>query len=689
MSQASLFFEIGTEEIPARFLASAEDMLENIVESKFKEYFIGYSDLKVYVTPRRLAVIINGLPARQNDRIKEVFGPPRNAAFDKDGNPTKAAEGFAGTQGISADQLVIKKRDKGEYVVAVIAQKGVEVRCLLPEILREVLLSLHFPKAMRWGDGNLRFVRPIHWITTLLDTEIIPLEIDGIKSGNATRGHRFLSPGAFVIREIASYVYLMENNFVIADQRVRRKLIEEGIIKLAANVKGQPVMDEELLDAVTYLVEYPVAVLCEFPEKYLELPGELLVTVMKDHQKFFALSDEAGRLKNHFIVISNTKAENSGTIKTGAERVIKARLEDARFYYKEDSEKTLYERVQDLKRVTFHDRLGTLYDKTERVVRLAVFLAEKLLPESIRLIERAAWLCKADLITGVVSEFPELQGLIGRYYALNDKEDIEVAEAIKEQYLPAYSGGRLPETDAGVILSLADKLDNIVSFFAIGLIPTGSEDPFALRRHTLGVIAILMNKGCNITLKEALKGARKNIKDLKHMHMDDVLAFFLQRLEQLLLTRGHEPDMIKSLLNLLAGVPLSEAEDRLKAVKLFSSDAEYNSLLLAMKRINNIIPDIQIAELRDDLLSEESEKALYSAFRDIKPAIARLLKNGKYHEAIKSLSTLIRHVNAFFDGVMVMDKREEIKMNRIALLQEIWGTSLRICDFSKLNEKGQ
>lgn len=689
MSQASLLFEIGTEEIPARFLSSAENMLENIVESKFKEYFTGHSGIRVYVTPRRLAVIVNGLPPKQNDRIKEVFGPPRNVAFDKDGNATKAAEGFASSQGIRADDLVIKKRDKGEYVVAVIEQRGAEIRSLLPEILKEILLSLHFPKSMRWGDGNFRFVRPIHWITALLDTEVIPLEIDGIKSGNITRGHRFLSPGAFVIREISSYSHLMENNFVIADQHIRRKMIREGIIKLAAKVNGQPVMDEELLDTVTYLVEYPVAVLCEFPAEYLELPKELLITVMKDHQKFFAINDETGHLKNHFIVICNTKADNSETIKTGAERVIKARLEDARFYYKEDTEKTLYERVQDLKRVTFHDRLGTLYDKTERVVSLATFLAEKLMPESREFVERAAWLCKADLLTGVVSEFPELQGLIGKYYALNEREGSEVAEAIREQYLPAYSGGRLPETDAGTIISLADKLDNIVSFFAIGLIPTGSEDPFALRRHTLGVIAILMNKDCSITLKEAIKGARKNIKGSKHQHMDEVLAFFLQRLEQLLLSRGHEADIIKSLLNLLAGVPLSEAEDRLKALKLFSSDAEYNSLLLAMKRVNNIIPDIQAPELKEDLLSEGPEKALYSALMDLKPAVAKLLKNGKYPEAIKSLSVLINPVNAFFDGVMVMDKREEIKMNRLSLLSDIWGTALRICDFSKLIEKGQ
>lgn len=689
MSQSSLLFEIGTEEIPARFLAAAENMLMNTVESKLRDYYIEYLDVRIYVTPRRLVVIVNGLSPKQKDRISNVFGPPRNIAFDKDGNPTKAAEGFAISQGISVNALIIKKKDKGEYVVAVIEQKGDEIRVLLPGILKEILLSLHFPKAMRWGDGNLRFVRPIHWITALLDTEIIHLEIDGIKSGNVTRGHRFLSPGAFMVREIASYTHLMENNFVIVDQRIRKKLIDEGIIKLAAKVQGQHVRDEELLDAVTYLVEYPVAVMCEFPAEYLELPRELLVIVMKDHQKFFAINDETGSLKNHFIVISNTKAENSETIKTGAERVIKARLEDARFYYREDREKPLHERIQELKRVTFHDRLGTLYDKTERVVNLAGLLADKLLPEKRALVERAAWLCKTDLITGVVSEFPELQGVIGKYYALNDREGSEVAEAIREQYLPAYSGGRLPETDAGALLSLADKLDTIVSFFAIGLIPTGSEDPFALRRHTLGVIAILISKGYNITLKEALKKARRNMKDAKQLHVDEVLLFFLQRLEQLLLSRGHEADLIKSLLYLLADVPLSEAENRITALKLFSSDSEYNVLLVAMKRINNIIPDIQVPELREALLSEGPEKALYIAFVEIKPEVTKMVKNGKYLETLKLLSVLIKPVNNFFDGVMVMDKIEEVKMNRIALLSEIWETALRICDFSKLMEKGQ
>lgn len=686
ISDSSLLLEIGTEEIPARFIPPALSMLKSNTESIFEEYSIGFSDMNAYATPRRLALLVKGIPPMQKDSVKEVNGPAKKAAFDEHGTPTRAAIGFAQSQGIGVDELVVKRKEKGEYVVAVIHQKGALVIDLLHDVLKKIILSLNFPKSMRWGNGDFRFVRPIHWIMALLDGTTIVFEIDNVKSGNITKGHRFLSPGSFVVKEISSYINLLENNYVIADLEERKRRITEGIESLAASVGGRALRDEELITTVTNLVEYPVPVLCEFPPEYLRLPKELLITVMKDHQKYFAVENDHGDLKNYFAVISNTKGENAETIKKGAERVIKARFEDARFYYEEDIKKTLHSRIQDIKRVTFHDKLGSLYDKTMRVVTLASFLSETLQPQLKQIIERAAWLCKTDLITGVVREFPELQGLMGKYYAVHDGEGHEVSEAIMQQYLPSHSGGRLPESDLGAFLSLSDKIDNIVSFFAVDLIPTGSEDPFALRRQTLAVIAILMEKGYPVTLKELIAKAEENVLDRRPSLPDEVFRFFAQRIEPLFSSLHYESDAIQSVLPLMNNVPIAEMKERLDALKKFISDAEYTPLLLAMKRIHNIVPKTDVPELTPALLLEEQEKSLYSELQNVKPTFDALFRNKKYYDALKHLSTLTGTINNFFDKILVMDKRDEIKLNRFALLQEIKKMVSLIADFSKLKE---
>ena len=683
---SSLLLEIGTEEIPARFIPPALSMLKDNTESIFEEYSIGFSDMKAYGTPRRLALLVKGIPPMQKDRVKEVYGPSKKAAFDEHGTPTRAAVGFAQSQGIGVNDLVVRKKEKGEYVVAVIHHKGAPVIDLLREALKKIILSLNFPKSMRWGNGDFRFVRPIHWIMALLDGTTIVFEIDSVKSGNITKGHRFLSPGSFVVKEIPSYINLLENNYVIVDIEERKRRIAEGIESLAASVEGRALRDEELITTVTNLVEYPVPVLCEFPPDYLRLPKELLITVMKDHQKYFAIENAQGKLKNYFVVISNTKDENAETIKKGAERVIKARFEDARFYYEEDIKKTLYSRIQDLKRVTFHDKLGSLYDKTQRVVALASFLSGTLLPHLKQIIERAAWLCKTDLITGVVREFPELQGLMGKYYAVHDGEEHEVAEAIMQQYLPSHSGGRLPESDVGALLSLSDKIDNIVSFFAVDLIPTGSEDPFALRRQALAVIAILMEKRYPATLRELIAKSEETVLDRRPSLPDEVFRFFAQRIEPLFSLLHYESDAIQSVISLMDNVPISEMKERMDALKTFTVDTEYTPFLLAMKRIHNIVPKSDVPALTPELLLEEQEKSLYSELENSKPAFDALFRDKKYYDALKLLSTLTGTINNFFDKVLVMDKRDEIKLNRFALLQEIGKMTSLIADFSKLKE---
>jgi glycyl-tRNA synthetase beta chain len=683
----SLLLEIGTEEIPARFLPAAIQDLQDSTKPILSENSVDFSEIKVYATPRRLVLMITGLPEIQSGRVREVFGPPKKIAFDGKGSPTEAALKFASSQGVHVESLVIKKRDKGEYVVSVIEEKGIPVKDILPEILKRIVFSIRFPKTMRWGNGSIRFARPIHWILAIFDNDVIPFEVDGIKSDNMTYGHRFLSPAKFQIKEIKSFKNLLENNSVIVDQEERKKTILKGIRRLSSSVGGVPIEDEELIETVNFLVEYPFPVLCSFQEDYLELPKELLVTVMKDHQKFFAIEDRQGRLINHFIVISNTRGENEEIVRIGAERVIKARFEDARFYFKEDRKKTLNERIGELRKVIYQEKLGSLYEKTERVVSLIEFLSERAVPLKKDKLIRAAWLSKTDLVTGVVKEFPELQGIIGKYYALSDGEDNEIAGGIEEQYLPRHSGGVLPGTEVGDLLSIADKMDNIVSFFSLGLIPTGSEDPFALRRQALGIIAIMLEKGYPLPLKNLISNALKNLKSLFSLPEkteEKIFQFFEQRFEPVFSDREYSQDILHSVLFMSLDFPVKEIEGRIDALRRFKNEKIYDDFLLAIKRVHNILPKATTFRLKIKLLIEDSEKMLKDRIDVLKSQIKSLLEEKRYFDAILLLADITGPINNFFERVLVMDKNEEIKLNRLALLKEVWETAITIADFSKL-----
>lgn len=682
-----LLLEIGTEEIPARFLPGAIQSLKENTITILKENFIEISEIKTYATPRRLSLIAQGLPEIQEGRVREVFGPPKKVAFDSTGIPTEAALKFAKSQGVAVESLITKKKDKGEYVVAVIEEQRMAVRDILPELLKRIVLSLRFPKAMKWGDRNIWFVRPIHWLLALFGKDTINFEIDGIKSSNMTRGHRFLSPALFQVKDISTYINLLKNNFVILDQEERKKIILEGIRRLSITVDGRPVEDEELIETVTYLVEYPVPVLCSFQRDYLELPKELLITVMKDHQKYFAIEDDENKLINFFIIISNTKEENAETVMIGAERVIKARFEDARFYFEEDRKRLLFDRIEDLKKVTFHDKLGSLYNKTKRVASIAEFLANKIIPSEKDRLSSAAWLSKTDLITGIIREFPELQGIMGKYYAINDGEDTEIAEALAEQYLPPHSGGTLPKTESGALLSIADKIDNLSAFFAIGLTPTGSEDPFALRRQSLGIISILLDKGYSITLTEIVDNALENFSTINNVKdiRATLLQFFEQRFEPVFSDQGYSIDLIQSILPLSLDMQLKDIKERLDTLQKFKKDKEYNDFLLAIKRVHNIIPEAELPELKTALLIEEPEKMLKENLDSVRYVLKSLIEDKKYYEVINLFSSLTTPINHFFDRILVMDEREEIKQNRLALLKEIWRTVSVLADFSKLS----
>lgn len=681
-----LLLEIGTEEIPARFLPDALNKLKENAERIFSGHRIAVSSVRTYATPRRLALLAE-VSAMQQASEREVWGPPVNAAFDQQGNPTKAAEAFARTNNIAVADLVRKEKGKGSYIVALIRETAQHTEALLPGILTELIASLHFPKSMRWGNGNFRFARPIHWILATYDNRKVSFEIDGIKSITTTRGHRFLAPAAFEIKDNKTYMSLLRNSFVIIDPEERKRLIVEGSQKLAASAKASLVEDEDLLQHVTFLVEFPVPVLGSFPKEYLSLPKELLITVMKGHQKYFALEDKKGTLVNYFIITSNTKENNSATVKKGAEKVLKARFEDARFYYEEDKKVPLKERLEGLKKVIYHDKLGTIYEKSQRTAALADFLARKCCPSKKEAVHTAALLSKTDLISGVVREFPELQGIMGGYYAAHEGYGEEVATAISEQYLPVASGGALPATDTGAVVSLSDKLDNVVSFFTIGLSPTGSEDPFALRRQALGSIAILLDKKYNLTLSEVLDAALRPYalpdKD-KEAVMNELVRFFEQRLEPLFQSQGYPLDAIAAVMRFVKDQPLHTVKERLDALEAFKKETEYESFLTAIKRVNNIAPKEGEWPVDKGLFSQYDETVLHKEVESIAPQIRSLVTEGRFLDALRLLLVLREPINRFFDNVLIMDKDEQVKKNRLALVKSIQALSLQIADLSKL-----
>jgi glycyl-tRNA synthetase beta chain len=679
-----MLLEIGTEEIPARFLPEAMAKLKENAASMFTEQRMLFGQINAYATPRRLALIAEVAP-EQTENEKEIWGPPVNVAFDKEGKPTKAAEAFAKSSGLSVDALLRKEKGKGTYLVASVKEAANPTAGLLPELLQKLVLSLNFPKSMRWGDGTIRFPRPIHWILATYRNALVEFNIENIKSGVSTRGHRFLSPVVADVTDDRKYFSLLKDNFVFVDPEERKKMILDGARQLALSIDASVVEDDALLNHVAYLVEYPVPVIGDFPEEYLSLPEELLITVMKGHQKYFAIRGNNGKLTNRFIVVSNTKVENAATVAKGAQKVIKARFEDARFYYVDDKKISLTERNEGLKKVIFHDKIGTVYAKTERIASLAKYIAQKTCPALVLDAETAGRLAKADLISGVVFEFPELQGIMGSYYAKNDGLSKDIALAISEHYLPAFSGDRIPSGELGVAVSLADKTDNIASFFMIGMTPSGAEDPFALRRQALGIISILSQTKSELLLSDLfMKGLEPYPDCDKNKIIDEILNFFEQRLDPLLQSMGFPYDAVAAVTHFVRNEPMVTLRDRAEALVELKKAAECELFLQLMKRVNNIAPKHDMPAVDPGLFKQDEEKALWTAFSEVKPSIEKHIAARKYTDAMSAIKTLATPINKFFDKVLVMDKDEAIKQNRLALIKDIQTTSFSIADFSKL-----
>jgi glycyl-tRNA synthetase beta chain len=680
-----LLFEIGTEEIPARFIPGGIKSLKEGLIKVLNDASIDFGDVFEYATPRRLAVFIENVSETQKDRKIEVLGPPKKFAFDERGNLTAAAIGFVRSQNIDIKKLKVVKTDRGEYVAVTIEETNRKTEDVLVELLPKLITLLQFPKSMRWGYSSLRFVRPIQWIAAIFNDNKIPFEIDGLKSSDMTRGHRFLSPGPFKIKDPSMYSHILLNNYVIVDPNKRKEIILKEIKKIESTANCRVHEDKELLDTVTFLVEYPTVILGNFDSEYLSLPKELLVTVMKSHQKYFPVEDENRNLLPRFILISNSTPENNDMVRRGSERVLKARLEDAKFYFNEDQKKPLWDYIEKLKDVTFQEKLGSVYEKVERVAFVCSFLADELNLSTKEKILRIVMLSKADLVTGIVREFPELQGYIGMIYAKNSGEDDETSLAINEHYMPRFSGDALPSNELSSLISLADKMDNIVSFFFVGLIPTGSEDPFALRRQAIGVINILLNNDYPFSLDtlidRALQGVESYLPARKSLSTE-ILKFFYQRLEGMFLNEGYSYDLINSVLSIqehaitTAGQNIKDIKNRIKVLSLMKKQTEFSELLIAAKRVYNILDKVQPAKIKEDLLLETAEKELFNAMRKV--------QNKLIETDYKALFELKDPINTFFDNVLVMDKNPEVKENRLALLLSVKRVFDSLGDFSKI-----
>ncbi|RII26527.1 MAG: glycine--tRNA ligase subunit beta [Geobacter sp.] len=686
MSTKELFLEIGTEEIPAGFIPRAMAEMEAMITKELTNARLSFDEVKTLATPRRLVLSVKGIPAVQPDAEVTATGPSRKAAFDAEGKPTKAAEGFARGQGVDVSALKVISTEKGEYLAVTKLESGQPTFELLSEILPTMVANIPFKKSMRWGSQDVRFARPVHWIVALFDGIVVPFNFGNINSGNVSRGHRFMANQPFPVRDFAHYQEECERHFVIPDPERRKEIIRRETHRVAKSTGGHLLPDEELLEQVTFLVEYPSAVAGTFSPEFLKVPKEVLITSMRSHQRYFSIVDANGNLLPGFITINNTLTEDPSVVVKGNERVLRARLSDARFFFEEDKKVKLDERVETLKKVVYQQKLGTSFEKMERFRALAEGLADKLNPAVKPQASRAAWLCKADLVSGMVGEFPEVQGIMGREYALLEGEDAAVANAIAEHYLPNQAGGELPASDIGAFVSIADKLDTICGCFGVGLIPTGAADPYALRRATIGIISIILDRDYRLSLPaligQALELLSAKLTRPPEQVAIDVLEFFRGRFVNLL-ANDFAGDTVDAAV--AAGFKdLVDVRARIAALAQFKDHPDFEPLAGAFKRVGNIIKGGTDAPVDPALFQDEAEKALYEAFQAVNSDVTAKTAAGDYLEALTGIATLRTPVDTFFDKVMVMADDERVRTNRLALLTAIARMFGRIADFSRI-----
>lgn len=681
-----LLLEIGVEELPSRFGQTTLDQIENNLSKLLKEERINFDNIEKYATPRRLTFVIKNLADKATDLEEEVKGPAKKIAVDADGNFTKPALGFMKSKGLDPENVYFKQLGNAEYLFGTIKQEGKHTSEVLKNIVPEAIKNVTFPKAMRWGGKNMRFARPIRWMVALLNNEVLDIDLEGIKSSNITRGHRFLGEKEFEVNSVEEYFEKLDKNFVVLDQHKRKEMIREQAVEVAKSLGGEVELDEDLLEEITFLVEYPTAFYGEFDEEYVKLPKEVVTTPMKEHQRYFPVLKD-GKLLPNFIAVRNGDSNRIDLVKAGNEKVLRARLADALFFYHEDTKKPLESFVDKLQTVVFQAKLGTVYDKTLRIEKLSqVILNELNMTESKENTLRAAKLCKADLVTNMVFEFTELQGIMGRDYAQVSGENEEVCQGIFEHYLPRFAGDILPETNTGIALSIADKLDSIAGFFAIGIKPSGSQDPYALRRQALGILSILLDRKLSVNLNNLINAALDNYSNLefnKEEVASQIVEFFVERVKNLFKDLGIRYDVIDAVLNNNLD-DISDIHTRALELNRWLQKDELVEMLTAFNRVSTLAEKATTDIVKEELLKEDAEIKLYNGFKEIKSNVESLLLDKKYNEALDAFATLRPLVDNLFDNVMVMDKDEAIKENRLALLKQIYSTMLTICDLSKI-----
>jgi glycyl-tRNA synthetase beta chain len=706
VAAAELLLEIGVEELPYQFIAPALAALKDSAEQMLKDQRLAFQSVRTLGTPRRLALVVEGLAIQQTSMVKEAMGPSNAVAFDPAGQPTRAATGFAAGQGVTVQELQIRRTPKGEYLFAVKQEQGRPANVVLKELLPQLIAKLSFPKAMKWNSTGVRFARPVRWLVALYGGATLPIEAAGITAGNRTEGHRVLgSAKGIAVRDSESYLKGLERQGVIPDQQRRRCMIEEQIATLCKKTGFTLNVDGDLLDQAVYTTECPNAIIGSFKPAYLEVPQEILITSMKEHQGFFSLRHkETGKLVPHFIAVTNNRAKDMGLIREGNERVLAARLADAKFFFDEDRKVKLGERVAKLAGVTFHQKLGTMEEKQQRVRKLAGFIASSVRPHDDKLkqaCERAADLCKADLLTGVVGEFPELQGIMGGEYAKHDGESEAVSQAIREQYLPRSIEGELPRTIAGQVLSLADRLDALAAFFHVGLVPTGSEDPFALRRNATAIVRIILEGNLRINLGCYIDNARnlvigdgfKGVPDSEQKGRRRMTEFIFERVR-------HYGRVVHALRDDVIEAVLKPAHDktldlvdlvlRMKALESVTTKPEFDPLIVGFKRAHRLVEkETWIHKPVDPVVFKDpAETELHRQTEKCRKDFNHQMEQGQYQKALDALVRMKPAIDAFFDAVMVNADVPAIRSNRLSLLKEVDDFFNSFADFSQIVVQG-
>jgi glycyl-tRNA synthetase beta chain len=706
-SVAQLLLEIGVEELPYQFIIPALTSLKESAERLLSDQRLTFQSVRTMGTPRRLTMVIEGLAARQTSITKEAMGPSKAVAFDQTGQPTRAAVGFAAGQGVAVQDLLIRQTPKGDYLFAVKHEAGRATAAVLTDMLPHLVSTLSFPKAMKWNETGVRFARPVRWVVAVYGGSVLPIKAAGITASNQTKGHRVSGGGKWVsVRDAASYLSTLERQGVIVDPQRRRHLIEEQIASICQKAGLQLNQDDALLDQAVYSTEQPSSVIGSFKEAYLDVPEEILITSMKEHQGFFSLRHKQTRkLAPHFITVANNRAKDMSLIREGNERVLAARLADAKFFFDEDRKVRLEERAKKLGGVTFHQKLGTMAQKQERVRKLAGIIAEQVSSgrsELRQTAERAAALSKADLLTGIVGEFPELQGIMGGEYARHDGESTPVAQAIREQYLPKAIEGELPETPAGQVLSLADRLDSIAAFFHVGLVPTGSEDPFALRRHATAIVRLLFEGNLQLDLRKYIDHAKnlvsddgfKGVQDSEKLGGQRITDFIFERVRHYgRVVHGLRDDVIEAVLMPARGkeINLVDLVRKMKALETITTKAEFDPLIIGFKRAHRLVEKEQWERQAVDAakFQDPSESALHQAVDKEAEKMQFDLVAGDYHEALNSLVGLRPAIDAFFEAVMVNADDQAVRSNRLSLLKKVDDLFMSFADFSQIVIQGR